>query len=296
VDLDLIRSFVAVADTGVITDAAKTLMVSQSTLSRRVLQLERQLDAVLVLRGSRGVELTEAGRTVLAAGRELIAGHDRLQQTLRDHDQLVRGSLRIGGGATATSFLLPACIASFRAAHPGVRFYVRESGSRQVAEDVATGGLDLAVVTLPIDSDLVRTEPLLVDEIVLVAPVDHPLTTRPARRHDLDGLEVIGFESGSAVRAHIDAALTTAGLRLEVVAELRSIPTMLNLVNQLGVPAFVSRAGLASTTEVSVVDTHDLRITRDLAIATRANVVPTAAATAFHDALRAHVATLSRSM
>ena len=285
VDLERIRSFVAVAEAGAITDAARDLLISQSTLSRRLQQLERDLGAVLLTRSSSGVELTDAGRDVLVAGRQLLDRYEHMHHSLRARDDLEHGSVRVGGGATATSFLLPDCIARFHAAHPNLTFHVKEAGSRQVAHDVADGKLDLGIVTTPIGVEGIALQRLLVDHIALVAPAGHHLRGRPARPRDLDGLAIIGFEPGTAIRNVIDAALTAARVRVEVVAELRSIPTMLSMARQTGMAAFVSRLGIASDHELAEVTIPGLRITRELAVATRTSVPPTPAARAFIDTL-----------
>jgi hypothetical protein len=61
------------------------------------------------------------------------------------------------------------------------------------------------------------------------------------KRRDINDLSIIGFESGSAVRNLIDSVLAGAGVQVQIVAELRSIPTMLHMVRSTGIPAFVSR-------------------------------------------------------
>jgi hypothetical protein len=118
---------------------------------------------------------------------------------------------------------------------------------------VSAGDLELGVVTLPVPTrDLDITE-LAVDEIVLVARADHPFATRRVPVTDLDGQPFVAFESGSAIRQIIDAALRAAGVEIDVVMELRSIPSILRrwspppvslaFVSRLSLPAEPSPAG-----------------------------------------------------
>lgn len=175
----------------------------------------------------------------------------------------------------------------FRATYPGLTFYVKEAGSRQIATDVAEGKLDLGIVTTPVNDKGLNIERLMIDKIVLIAPANHPLTDGTVKRGDLNGLSIIGFESGSAIRTIIDATLAAAQLHLDVVAELRSIPTMLNMVIQTGIPAFVSRSSLIGTNgALAEIRVRNLNITRELALATRQHVPTTAATTAFIDLLQ----------
>jgi DNA-binding transcriptional LysR family regulator len=124
-DLVLIRSLLAVADAGSITDAAELAHVSQSALSRRLQQLEADLGAQLLVRGRHGVEFTDLGRQALEAGRTIVARYDDVRRRIAEQQNLERGMVRIGGGATVTSFLLPAAIAGFHSRYPGIRFYVK---------------------------------------------------------------------------------------------------------------------------------------------------------------------------
>src|SRR5579872_4828471 len=105
-DLVLLRSLVAVADAGTITDAAAQMHVSQSALSRRLQQLEADLGAPLLVRGRHGVELTPAGRQAVDDGRVIVSRYDRVRRSIREQQNLEGGTVRVGGGATVTSFLL----------------------------------------------------------------------------------------------------------------------------------------------------------------------------------------------
>jgi LysR family cyn operon transcriptional activator len=282
VDLTLARSFITVVDAGTISDAAVELVISQSALSRRLQQLEADLGADLLVRGRHGVELTDAGHEVLAESRHLVERYDLLRRRLDERRALERGTVRVGGGATVTSFLLPERIGAFQAAHPGVRFQVKEAGSQEVADDVAHGRLDLGMVTTPIAADGLELRDHRRDEIVLVARPDHPLARRRSvRAADLDGLPIVAFEPGSAIRQLIDGALGAAGLRVDVVMELRSIPTMLRMVATTGNLAFVSRVSLADQPGLRAIDVRGFELHRQLALAVRRGVALSPAAAAF---------------
>jgi DNA-binding transcriptional LysR family regulator len=288
--LVLLRSFLAVADAGTITDGANRVGVSQSALSRRLQQLEADLGAELLVRGRHGVELTELGRQTVELGRGIISRYDGLRRTINDQLTLQRGTVRVGGGATVTSFLLPPSIAEFQSDHPGIRFYVKEAGSREIASDVATGDLELGVVTLPVPSQDLEIRELLTDEIVLVTRPDHPLARRPVRAVDLDGQPFVGFESGSTIRQIIDAALRAAGVHIDVVMELRSIPSILRMVATTGSPAFVSQVSVATEPDLQTVTVRGLTISRTLGMATRRGIPLAAPAEAFASQLRRRAA------
>ncbi len=266
-DLTLMRSFLAVADTGSITGAADRIGVSQPALTRRIQQLEEYLGAELVARGRQGATLTETGKLVEVEGRLLVGRYDQLRRQVAAHQGLEGGTVRIGGGATAVSFVLPQAIAAFQDDYPGIRFQVKEAGSSEVAADVTSGRLELGLVTLPVQARELDLRPFMDDHIVLVARRDHPLATGESIAVDaLAGLAFVGFEAGSAIRHIIDGALREAGVEMNVVMELRSIPAILRMVATTGNLAFVSQLGVDRHGDVREIPVRGLEIKRRLAI------------------------------
>ncbi|MEW8283072.1 MAG: LysR substrate-binding domain-containing protein, partial [Candidatus Thiodiazotropha taylori] len=269
-DLLLMRSLVAIADTGSITEAADRIGLTQPALSRRLQQLEDYFGAELFSRGRKGVQLTEIGRLVESEARILIARYDHLRDQVRAHQGLEGGTVRIGGGATAVSFLLPKAIATFQGSHPAVKFQLKEAGSNEVAEDVINGRLELGLVTMPVKNRDLKVWPLLTDRIVLVGPKQHPLAKkRRISASALDGISFVGFEADTAVRQIIDATLRDAGVTMNVVMELRSIPAILRMVATTGNLAFVSQLGVDSLEDVAEIEVRDFKVERELAVIAR---------------------------
>lgn len=282
------RSLLAVVDAGAITEAADRLGVTQPALSRRIRQLEAQLGVALLSRGRKGVALTTVGHLVAAEARVLVERYDHLRAQVAAYQRLEGGTVRLGGGATAVSFVLPDAIARFQGEYPGVRFQVKEAGSREVEEDVVSGRLELGIVTLPTHLRELEVHPLIEDRIVLIARAQHPLAqARRLRVAQLAGLALVGFEAGSAIRQIIDASLREAGVEMNVVMELRSIPAIVRMVASTGTLAFVSHMGIESESQVEVLRVRDLDIRRQLAVIARRGAVLSPAARAFAQRLRA---------
>ena len=270
-DLDLLASLSEVARQGAITGAARTLGITQPALSRRLQQLEEIFDAPLLVRGRAGASLTELGHLVEAEGRQILERFERLRQDVAARLRLEAGTVRIGGGATAVSFLLPGIIRAFGKERPGIVFEVKEAGSREVADAVAREELELGIVTLPVHAPGLALKPFRRDPIVLVASADHPLARRervPASA--LRGEALVGFEAGSAIRRLIDRALARRGVEMNVVMELRSIQSILRMAGLgLGL-AFVSRLGVdEGDPRIRVLTVTGLKVERTLAVATR---------------------------
>ena len=266
--MDHLRSLVEVARRGAITDAARALGLTQPALTRRIQLLEAEFGAPLLARSQKGVRLTDLGELVEAEGRRLLERYDHLKREVGAHLRLESGTVRIGGGATAVSFLLPPLIRDFRREYPDVVFHVKEAGSREVAADVASERLELGIVTLPAESTELEVTPLRRDRIVLVGAKGHPLAKKKrVAAKALDGMPLIGFEGDAAIRRLVDRALEEAGVELEVVMELRSVQSILRMVAlQLGL-AFVSQLGVEAAGQgVQVINVSGLKITRQLAV------------------------------
>ncbi len=279
------RSFLAVADTGNITEAADRIGVSQPALTRRLQQLEGYLGAALVATRSRQ-RPQRAGKLVEAEGRLLVGRYDQLRREISAQQGLEGGTVRVGGGATAVSFVLPRAIAAFQEEYPGIRFQVKEAGSSEVAADVAGGRLELGLVTLPVQDRELELRAFMDDRIVLVARRDHPLATGEAVTvQSLAGLAFVGFEAGSAIRHIIDGALRDAGVEMNVVMELRSIPAILRMVATTGNLAFVSHLGVERGGEVQEIPVRGLEIKRQLAVIARRRSGLSPAARAFAERL-----------
>jgi molybdate transport repressor ModE-like protein len=271
-DLTLIRSLLAVAEHGGVTDAAAALGVSQSALSRRIHQLEQALGAPLLERFGRGVALTALGQIAIEEGKLLVQRYDRLKSRVHEHLELAAGVVRIGGGATAVGFLLPRAIASFRKQHPGILFQVKEAGSRDIEAAIMREELELGIVTLPTRTRDVAEKILATDRIVLVAAKDHPLAKKTGVDVSvLNGQNLVGFEAGTALRWLIDSALRKSQVEMNVVMELRSVAAILQMVETTGSLAFVSELAVRSkdprrSRSVVPVRVRGLEIQRELAL------------------------------
>lgn len=269
-DLTLLRSFLAVVEHGGVTEAAQTLAVSQSALSRRLAQLRDEFGAPLLERAGRGVVLTPLGRLVASEAQGLIQRYDGIKRQVRDHLQLQSGIVRIGGGATAVAFLLPQQIAAFRKRYPKVVFQLKEAGSRDTEDAVLRGDLELGVVTLPARSPELVVRPWVKDRIVLVASKEHRLARRKrVSAGDLEGETVVGFEAGTAVRRLVDRELAAANVHVEVAMELRSVAAILQMVDATQSLAFVSELALGMAR--AAVAVSGLNIQRQLALVWRAD-------------------------
>lgn len=285
-ELSQLRTFLAVAREGHMTRAAHELHLTQPALSAQLARLEDELGLMLFDRTPKGMVLTEAGQTFRAYAEDALGRLEDGRLALEELRGLERGSLALGGGATATTYLLPPLLGRFHERHPGIRFFVREQASQSVVESLLSGELDLGVVTLPIAASArLEVETWVEDELRLIVPPGHPLAGQETFRwRDLDGVPLVLFEAGSAVRTHIDAKMAEAGIAAEIVMELRSIESIKQMVAQGIGAAFVSQFALPGAE--AGLRCVDGAIRRTLAVTYRTDRRQSAAAKAFLELMR----------
>ncbi|MFB7057317.1 LysR family transcriptional regulator [Streptomyces vinaceus] len=214
--LDDLRVFVAVCRAGSLSAVARDLGCTQSAVSQHVRRLEKQTGTELLERHARGVLPTEAGRILLAAAADGIAG---LDGALRRLDELVRGdsgSVRITTGATTVRHFMSEAVVGFRRRHPQVSLeFQTENSSRSCFDALAADDLDLAWITIGRPVRGIEQRPVMELPWVLAVRADDPFAARPRiEPADLTGIRHIRLPENSASRAHLDAAFAESGIRI----------------------------------------------------------------------------------
>lgn len=142
-DLDVLRSFVAGVDLGSFGRAADRLGRSTSAVSAQLKKLEEQAGVPLLRKEGRGLALTEAGETMLAYARRLLALNDQASRAVRGAE--LEGRVRLGLQEDFGETLLPQVLGQFARAHPKVRIEARVARNADLLERIALAQLDLAL-------------------------------------------------------------------------------------------------------------------------------------------------------
>ncbi|MGF6805668.1 DNA-binding transcriptional LysR family regulator [Paraburkholderia sp. Clong3] len=160
-DLDLIRTFVAVADSGSMTVAANLLHMTQGAVSQQVKRLEDVLDCLLFVRKTRKLELSRQGEQFLVNARKLLRLNDEIWADMTG--QPLRGALRVGVPYDLVMRLGPA-LKAFAEAHPHVDISLVCAASPELSEAVNSGRVDVSLaeyVASEAEGEVVRVEPLV---------------------------------------------------------------------------------------------------------------------------------------
>jgi DNA-binding transcriptional LysR family regulator len=233
-----LEQFVAVASAGTFTAAARAVHLSQPALTAAIQRLEHEVGGPLFDRGRHGAVLTDAGRALLPRARAALAAFADGKKAVAEIHGLVAGAVAIGGGATACTYILPAMLAKFRRARPGIALSLREGYTDELERAVDAGTLDLAIITIerrrPPGGPIERLGRYADDELIVVAaPGVEPKTASwitftvgsPTRALLLervpDANVVMELGSIAAVKGHARAGIGLALLsRLAVATDL----------------------------------------------------------------------------
>jgi DNA-binding transcriptional LysR family regulator len=280
-ELRHLEYFVAVAEERSFTRAAARLHVVQSGVSAAVKALEHELDAALLDRTSKRVELTDAGTALLPRARATLDAARSARDAVDEVRGGLRGSLRIGTLTAIPVLDLPALLGDFHRAHPEVtlQLMVSPRGTAGLLDALTGGNLDLALVSVPGRPPAgVRVRQLLWRRLDLVVPADHRLAGRaPVRVEDLADEPFVDFPIGYGNRVVVDRAFAAAGVARHVAIEVTDLSAGADFVRQgLGV-AILPRFAVPESLGLVVSTVTDADLEWPLGVATSAVRAPSAA-------------------
>ena len=169
-----LRTFVEVARAGGFTQAAHTLHISQSAVSKQVAQLEHNLGTPLFDRLGSHVRLTAAGNVVLQRAKDMLRLQQELLSELDDLSHLARGELRLGLPLLGSDALFANLFAEYRRRYPNIQVQLLEGGSLVVEQAVLSGELELGGSLTPKNTSFAY-QPFCDEPLDALLPADHPL-------------------------------------------------------------------------------------------------------------------------
>ncbi|AGZ33608.1 LysR family transcriptional regulator [Pseudomonas sp. SWI6] len=169
-----LRSFIEVVNRGGFTQAAHTLHISQSAVSKQVAQLEQDVGQPLLERQASQLHLTAAGRIVLERGEALLRQRQALLEELDDLNQMGRGELRLGLPLLGSDALFAGLFAEYRRRYPNISIQLLEGGSHSMEQAVRTGELELGGSLTPSDPAFAY-QPFCNEPLDVLLPAGHAL-------------------------------------------------------------------------------------------------------------------------
>src|SRR5215469_6799325 len=230
-DVSLLRAFIAVAETGRMTRAARIVHVTQSAVSQRILRLEALLEMRLFERQSESARLTKDGERFMSRARRLIALNDEILGEMRGGDFV--GEIRFGVPNDVVASVLPPMLRRFRRAWPNVLVTLVSSTTTQLKALLEESKLDLALTTERERAS--RLDSLLFDHLVWVGA----LGGSAAKRRPLS---VALGQEGCAFRASAVEALDRPGIPWRPICQVGSLePVFATVEADMAVAPFLRK-------------------------------------------------------
>jgi DNA-binding transcriptional LysR family regulator len=226
-----LKAFVAVAELGSFSRAAKAVNLSQPALTRRIQKLEEGLGAALFERSTRHVALTMVGREFVPKVRRFLDEFEASMLGIRDLGARSSGLVSVASVPTAVFYFLPRTISRFSEAYPRIRIRILDLGANDGLEAVARGEADFGINFIGASHAEIDFTPLAEDPFVVACRSDHPLASRQqVTWKELAAHRVITVGRTSGNRALIDNALAQHGLQLTWSYEVTHLSGSLGLV------------------------------------------------------------------
>lgn len=184
-ELRTLRYFLAAAQEENITKAADILHVTQPTLSRQMMDLERELGVTLMLRGKNGLTLTDDGIFFRQRAQEIVELADRLEKSFVERQNNISGMVVIGASETVGSQTLARLIKEFSRKYPAVQFTLYNETVDNIKDRLDKGLVDIGLLLEPVDVtkfDYVRLSQQ--DTWGLLVRDDHSLTEKESLTAD----------------------------------------------------------------------------------------------------------------
>lgn len=244
-DLELLRSFVAVVEAGGFTRASERVHRTQSTVSQQIKRLEEDVGQVLLHRDGKEVRPTEAGERLLSYARRLLTLAEEARDVLGQPDG--EGAIRLGIPEDFAAYRLAKLLGTFSRSHPSLRLDVRADQSKNLARDLDRGELDLALFKR--EAGAKGAIAVWPERVHWVTSKSHPIDV------NAPSLPLIGFPTGCLYRAGAIHALESAGRAWHMSYSSSSLA---------GIQAAVAAGmGLSILSEMSIQSDHRVLTAKD---------------------------------
>ena len=244
-DLELLRSFVSVVDSGGFTRAGERVHRTQSTVSQQIKRLEDDLGQPLLNRTGKDVTPTEAGERLLSYARRLLSLAEEARDVLSRPGN--EGAIRLGVPEDFAAYRLTKLLASFSRSRPGLRLDVRVDQSTYLRRDLERGELDLALFKRSAgEKGGIAVWP---ERVHWVTSKTHPIDA------EIRSVPLIGFPTGCLYRARAIHAIESAGRAWHMAYTSSSLT---------GIQAAVAAGlGLSILSEIAIQADHRVLTAKD---------------------------------
>ncbi|MBI4308140.1 MAG: LysR family transcriptional regulator [Chloroflexi bacterium] len=212
---DYLRSLLEVVSRGSFSEAARSLGMSQPTISFHVQRLEEEANAKLLDRQGGRVVPTDAGRAFVRFAERVLAEQEALRGSLSILQKEVGGRLSLGASTIPGEYILPRMLGAFLKRYPAVEAAIIVADTSMIVDKVQAREVDVGFIGAEVKRRGLVVRRLQDDEVLLLTPPDHPFARRKSIRvADLEGQALVAREEGSGTQRSLEQLLKGAGFSL----------------------------------------------------------------------------------
>ena len=230
-DVKQLRALVTVAETGSVTRASTLLNIVQPAVSRQLKLLEEELGVALFDRSRHGMELTEAGRTLVEYARRVLNELDRARAEIAPARGSIGGIVTVGLLPSTCDLLSSVLVRAVAARYPGIRIRISTGYAGHLQRWLEAGEIDAALLYDPKPTPVIQTRLLLEEGMWVVGLPDAGLKREvPMTLSELATRPLILPSAPHGIRALVDFAAAQLDLSLQIVAETNALSVQRSLV------------------------------------------------------------------
>jgi len=271
-DFDQLITFMQVAKLGSFSRAGQKVFRSQSAVSAQIRQLEQEYGDRLLDRSGKTVKLTPAGQVFYDYAQRLKALRDESLVAVADHGHTPRGTLLVGANEATCLYVLPEVFAEYCQRYPDVHISIYRNFTYKIVEKLENGSVDVAVLSLPVQSPSLKIQPIFRDKLMLMVSPKNPLAKlKSAPVREIIKYPLLMPKTGHTRRL-LDKLFREYSSELKVRMELPSIGMIKSFVAaDLGVSlvsASFAKDEVAAG-RVKLIELEDAELWRELGLAYR---------------------------
>jgi LysR family transcriptional activator of glutamate synthase operon len=287
-----LQYFLTVARLEHVTEAARSLHVSQSSLSKTIQRLEEDLGVPLFDRIGRKLRLNEFGSRFLRRAEKALFELEQGKQEISDFSRPEHGTLEL---AVTTASTLPNILREFRKKRPYIQFHVQMLTTQDMVALLHRGEVDFCLSSPPIQGDDIECQIVYIDPILVAVPKGHRLAERSSvSLSDLKDEWFVGVKRGYGTRDLVDSICQSAGFTPKYVYEGDEPARLSTLVEaEIGI-AFIPSTARFSREQIKYLQIENHELVREIALLWNRSRYISRAALEFREVVEAYFGALSK--
>jgi len=256
-----LKLFIRTIEEGTISRTAKKEHIAAAAISKRISDLENELNTALIIRTHRGVEPTCAGKALIGMARKILHDLDEISLQLTDYSNGLRGLIRVGANISAITQFLPDDIKSFCKTYPEVQIHLKEQISPTILKSVEDNSVDLGIFSSTYAKNNIQTLSYKTDRLCLIVPALHPLAKNThITLEEILEFDIVGLHRGSNINYILEHAASRIRKTPNTKVHVTGFDTLCLMVESgLGVGILPEQIGhryskLFSITPIKIMD------------------------------------------